>query len=266
MRRKLLNIDANAKTVKGQARGYMTAVLYLAPFKAAGVNLCPMAELAGCWKGCLNTAGRGGIAKGSATWSPAGIDLPDNAIQRARVARTRFYADDREGFMWQLAREIEAFIRKAERKGLTPVVRLNGTSDIQFEIGHPVGGSESIFARFPDVQFYDYTKIAKRFYRELPANYHLSLSYSEATPRYRELAQRTARETGCNLVAVVRTKGKKKAWIEAGPAPHAHDEIVRRDAIDGDDTDLRFTDPAGVLVLLYAKGAARSDDSGFVLD
>ena len=99
---KLLNIDANAKTVKGQKRGYMTAVLYLAPFKSAGVNVCPMAELAGCWRGCLNTAGRGGISKGSAKMNPHGIELPDNAIQNARIKRTRFYADDRDAFMLQL--------------------------------------------------------------------------------------------------------------------------------------------------------------------
>lgn len=36
----LLNIDANAKTVKGQSRGYMTAVLYLAPHTLSGTNLC----------------------------------------------------------------------------------------------------------------------------------------------------------------------------------------------------------------------------------
>ena len=63
--KKLLNIDQNAKTVKGQVKGFLTAVLYLAPYKASGINVCPMAELAGCWKGCLNTAGRGGISKGS---------------------------------------------------------------------------------------------------------------------------------------------------------------------------------------------------------
>jgi hypothetical protein len=57
-RRKLLNIDANAKTVKGQAKGYLTAVLYLAPYTAAGLNVCPMAEVAGCHAACLNTAGR----------------------------------------------------------------------------------------------------------------------------------------------------------------------------------------------------------------
>ncbi len=36
--------------------------------------------------------------------------------------------------------------------------------------------------------------------------------------------------------------------------------------VDGDDTDLRFLDPQGVVVALYAKGGAKTDQSGFVVD
>lgn len=256
---KLLNIDANAKTVKGQTRGYMTAVLYLAPWKAAGVNVCPMAEIAGCHFGCLNTAGRGGIAKGNATMAPYGVDVPDNAIQRARIARTRFYAEDRAGFLAQLVKEILAFERKAARKGLVPVVRLNGTSDIQYEIGHPVTvygqPFANIFEAFPTLQFYDYTKIAKRFGRELPGNYHLSLSYSEASERYRDLCRDARKRFNATFVAVVRDEATKARYMGANNA-----------AVDGDEHDLRFLDPRGSLVLLKAKGSARRDTSGFVLD
>lgn len=256
---KLLNIDANAKTVKGQKQGYMTAVMYLAPYKAAGINVCPMAELAGCWKGCLNTAGRGGIAKDRATFdTPAGA-LPDNAIQRARIKRTRLYADDRDAFMLQLAKEIRAFVLKAGRKGLTPVVRLNGTSDIQWELQPAVDGDKvyaNIFAMFPDIQFYDYTKIAKRFGRELPTNYALSLSYSEASERYRSIAMKAYRDYDASLVVVVRDKAAKAKYLE-----QAGD-----DGVDGDATDLRFLDAPGSLVYLKAKGSARQDQSGFVID
>ena len=184
--RKLLNIDANAKTVKGQKVGWMTAVLYLAPYKASGFNVCPMAEQAGCHVGCLNTAGRGGISKGSKRFkTPAGM-LPDNLIQRARIARTRLYVDDRHEFMRRLYQEIRAFLRKAERAGMQPAIRLNGTSDLQWEkIPFPVSDNKrgihmvytNVMSAFPDVQFYDYTKIYKRFEREQPSNYHLSLSY-----------------------------------------------------------------------------------------
>lgn len=280
--KKLLNIDANAKTVKGQKKGFMTAVLYLAPFKSAGVNVCPMAELAGCWKGCLNTAGRGGISKGSVTMNPHGIELPDNAIQNARIKRTRFYAYDRETFMSQLVREIEAFQRKAERAGLIPVVRLNGTSDIQWERGHAVsrlnpGARElikrsngatlkrhgamlaqrfdSIFDAFPELQFYDYTKIYKRFTREMPANYHLSLSYSEASEKFAQACRQAHVMQEAPLVMVARNADVKARMLA---------EYGR--SVDGDETDLRFLDPDSAIVILKAKGSARSDASGFVLD
>jgi hypothetical protein len=36
--------------------------------------------------------------------------------------------------------------------------------------------------------------------------------------------------------------------------------------VDGDKDDLRFLDPKGVVVALYAKGKATKDTSGFVID
>lgn len=261
---KLLNIDSNAKTVKGQKRGYMTAVMYLAPFKAAGINVCPMAEMAGCSAACLNTAGRGGIAKGRATMAPYGVELPDNAIQAARIWRTRFYADDRAGFMNQLAKEIQAFIRKAERASLIPVVRLNGTSDIRWEIqdvtvnGQTIEG-RTIFDLFPDVQFYDYTKIPNRFRRQLPANYALSLSYSGASERYAGLCEEAQATYDASLVMVARDAEAKERYLQQA-------KEAGREAVDGDEHDLRFLDGPGSIVVLKAKGAARKDTTGFVLD
>lgn len=246
---KLLNIDANAKTVKGQKQGYMTAVLYLAPYKASGYNVCPMAEKAGCYEGCLNTAGRGGIAKNSATIeTPAGW-LPDNAIQNARITRTKMYFENRDAFMAQLVREIDAFLRKADKAGLIPAIRLNGTSDIEWERRHP-----ELFERFADVQFYDYTKIPQRFTRTLPSNYHLSLSFSNADSEYAAMCNRAHATDGANLVMVMRTKQAKDQNASASFA------------VDGDEHDLRFLDPAGSLVYLYAKGRAKHDETGFVLD
>lgn len=257
--RSLLNIDQNAKTVKGQKQGYMTAVMYLAPYKASGFNVCPMAEQAGCHVGCLNTAGRGGISKGSKRFrTPAGL-LPDNAIQRARIARTKLFVEDRDGFMKKLQREIELFTGKAERAGLIPVVRLNGTSDIQWEkipvrSEYPVTAfGATIFDVFPDLTFYDYTKIWKRFERPLPDNYHLSLSYSLASRKYAAACTRIHEKLDANLIVVVRSQDVKDFHVELG-------------GIDGDANDLRFLDPPGSMVYLKAKGAARKDKSGFVID
>ena len=55
--KKLLNIDNNPKTVKGQSQKVMTAILYFAPAKISGFQVCPFADK--CAETCLNTAGRG---------------------------------------------------------------------------------------------------------------------------------------------------------------------------------------------------------------
>jgi hypothetical protein len=260
--KKLLNIDSNPKTVKGQAHGFMTAVLYLAPYKASGFNVCPMAEQAGCYAGCLNTAGHGGISKGGKRMRTAAGMLPANQIQRARIARTRLFINDRPEFFRRLYQEINAFLRKAERAGLTPVIRLNGTSDIIWEkIPMPVSDNTrgihcyfaNVFAVWPEVQFYDYTKIYKRFEREQPSNYHLSLSYSLASRKYAQACTRAHDELGASLVVVTRDAEVRDFHIELG-------------GIDGDAHDLRFLDPAGSMVYLKAKGSARKDRSGFVID
>lgn len=249
---KLLNIDANAKTIKGQKHGYMTAIMYLAAYKAAGVQVCPAAELAGCWEDCLGVgAGHGRISKGGTRFSPHGISLPDNQVQRARIARTHLWAHNRREFWFQLYDEISKFRRKAERKGLIPVVRLNGTSDIRWEIQRD-HGSMTVFERFPDLQFYDYTKLPGRLARELPNNYHLTVSYSEANHRYAQQCY-DAHLSGHPMVVVVRDQSVKNQWLSKG-------------AIDMDEHDLRFLDPPGALGVLKAKGTAKKLTNGFVID
>lgn len=231
--KKLLNIDSNAKTVKGQKRGYMTAVLYLAPADLSGHEVCPMAT-DGCRAACLNTAGRAGIIKRGET---------TNAIQLARIAKTRWYFEDRAGFMAKLAHEIGRFVLKARRAGLVPCVRLNGTSDIPWE-RVPSNGFANIMSQFPNVQFYDYTKRHNR--RNLPPNYHLTFSLAEGNDDSAALAL----EQGINVAAVFRK--------DLPPVYLGHR------VVDGDASDLRFLDPRGVVVGLKAKGKARHDTSGFV--
>ena len=251
----LLNVDANPKTVKGQSRGYMTAVLYLAPYKLAGYNVCGMAEVAGCIFDCLNTAGRGGIAPADSdtVTLDGGHVVKLNAIQRARIARTRLYMEDRQRFMLQLVKEIRAAKRKADRKNLTLVVRLNGTSDNQWEkiyFGW-LNYTTNIFELFPDIQFYDYTKIPNRRVAHIP-NYHLTYSYS-ARPTYAQYVQRALAFYGAGINLAVVFKGKVPATF------------MGRDVVNGDESDLRFLDPKGVIVALKAKGRARKSTSGFAV-
>lgn len=252
---KLLNVDANPKTIKGETRGYMTAVLYLSPSDISGTELCALSALAQCVKACLGEAGRAGIAAGRATFTaPNGRELPDNAIQHARLRRTQLFLNDRPAFMAQYVRELESAQRKAARKGLILVARPNGTSDIRWEsipctragVDYP-----HIFAAFPEIQFYDYTKIPNRRVAGI-ANYHLTFSYSHVDA-FAPIVVKALRFYGArvNFAAV---------FAKALPS-----HFLGRPVVNGDETDLRFLDAAGVVVGLKAKGRARRDIGGFVV-
>jgi hypothetical protein len=202
----------------------------------------------GCKAACLNTAGRGGIAAGNATFESAEGSLPDNAIQKARIARTKWFFTDREAFMAQLVTEVYAFVNKAKKAGLIPCVRLNGTSDIRWE-RIPCNGLENIMAEFPAVQFYDYTKLANR--KGVPSNYHLTFSLAEDNDAHAA----SVLAAGGNVAVVYRDKALPQTYAIAG---------TTREVVSGDDSDLRFLDPRGVIVGLYAKGKAKRDTLGFV--
>ena len=237
MRKSLLNIDQNPKTIKGQKYGFMTGVLYLAPANLSGRNICSMAALAACAAPCLNSAGRGAFSN----------------VQKARIAKTNYYFEDRAGFMANLVLDIKLLAKKAAARGLVPLVRLNGTSDIKFEnVPLTVDGQDypNIMAVFPDIQFYDYTKIANR--ENLPANYDLTFSYS-GVPAYQKYVKQAIIK-GMRVAVVFRTRA-------AIPK-----SFLGLNCVDGDDSDIRHIDPAGVIVALYAKGKARRDNSGFVVD
>ena len=232
----LLAISSDSKTTKGQKFGYMTGILYLAPFTLSGVNLCPMAKKANCMEACLNTAGRGVM----------------NSVQKGRLRKAALFNNDTQAFMMELIKDIRALIRKADREGFTPLVRLNGTSDIRWEGKHfrLDGKMVTIFEVFPSLQFYDYTKISNR--KNIPKNYDLTYSYSgvEGYQRYVSIAV----ENHMRVAVVFRDRGRIPAVF------------LDMECIDGDDSDLRHLDPSGVVVALYAKGRARKDNSGFVIN
>ena len=223
---------ANPKIAKGLAANYATYILHLAPADLSGHNTCPKATV-GCKKACLNTAGRGGMfKKGEST----------NVIQQARIRKTRLFFENRNEFLSQLIADIELAIKQCAKKGLTPVFRLNGTSDISWE-------KYDIIQRFPNVQFYDYTKVLGRKVSHLP-NYHLTFSAADGN----DADVLKAIQQGYNVATVF---GLKKSQ----PMPETFNG---RRVFNGDDSDLRFLDPKNVIVGLYAKGKAKKDTSGFV--
>ena len=234
---KLLS-TGNPKVLKGLKQGFNTYILHLAPANLSGYETCPK-RTAGCTAACLNTAGRGGMFKKGET---------TNAIQNARIRKTKMFFEQRQDFMLALKKDIELAIKQSKKLGLIPVFRLNGTSDLAWEKYDMIPG-QNVFECFPDIQFYDYTKILGRKVKGI-ANYHLTFSAADGNDAdvYRAIAE------GYNIATVF---GLKKTE----PMPETY---LNRPVFDGDESDLRFLDPKGVIVGLYAKGKAKKDTTGFV--
>lgn len=242
----------NPKTKKGRARGYSTAILHLAPADLSGFNVCQFAT-AGCRAACLNTAGHGGI----------GLETKGtNEIQEARIARTNMFRYHRPDFNAMLVRAVETHVRRALKHGLIPVVRLNGTSDLPWEKLKVTPDGRTILEVFPEIQFYDYTKNARRAIAwangELPANYHLTFSRAESNGADVDAVL----AAGGNVAAVFKICDCKRACRHEIPNGLVYNG---RRVINGDADDLRFLDPAHVFVGLKGKGRAKQDTSGFVI-
>jgi len=235
--RKLLAVSHDAKTVKGEKLGILTGVMYLAPNDVSGYQVCPKATT-GCKAACLYTAGRGRFTQ----------------TQEARISKTVMFFEQRELFMATLVKNINSLVRKAAKLCMEPAVRLNGTSDIAWEkIPVTIDGvkHKSIMVAFPNIQFYDYTKIAGRKAAIALHNYHLTFSLAENNDR---TAFKAIKE-GYNVAVVMNLKKSDPKPITWKGYP----------TVDGDLSDVRFFDPAGGhIVSLTAKGDAKKDTSGFV--
>ena len=130
-------------------------------------------------------------------------------------------------------------------KGFIPCIRLNGTSDISWE-------KTGLIEEYKSIQWYDYTKIYKRALSfvngELPSNYHLTYSLNEDNRKNAfDILDR-----GGNISAVFRKELPKK--------------YNGFKVVNADDSDLRFLDGDNIIAGLLAKGKAKNDYSGFVLD
>jgi hypothetical protein len=229
----MLRLDGSTKVIKGNKYGFRTAILYLAPHTLSGKNLCPMAAIAKCAAPCLNKAGRG--------------IMPINQI--ARLRKTLFLQQYPKQAIALIKHEIALFEARSHREGWTLLVRLNGTSDRRWE-------NDGIIQAFPNVQFYDYSKLANR--KNIPSNYDLTFSYS-GVPAFLPYVK-TAMANGMRIAVVFRNRVMVDAMLSN------NETFLGMPIVDGDDTDIRHLDPHGVAVALYAKGAdAKRDNSGFIV-
>lgn len=234
---RLLAVSHDAKTAKGEAYGFLTGILYLKPatrclvaiVEHLGVkNSCPFAT-SGCAKACLDSAGRGSM----------------ESVQNGRRRKFSLLDHHWEAFWADLRSDVAALVRKAEREGLRPAVRLNGTSDLPWE---RAAEFQALCAEFPTVQFYDYTKWPLTRRVNLPANYDLTFSRSE-------------KSTAADIDAALQHARVAVVFRHAIPA-----EWNGRTVIDGTQHDATFAHSKGVILGLIAKGKAKHDTSGFVLD
>jgi len=226
-------LTTNTKLKKSLEFGYTTFGIHLAPHTLGGKTVCPNAS-EGCANACLFHSGYGMYKK----------------IRDARIRKTKLFHADQQAFMRTLIGEVETAIRRTKNNGLIPCFRLNLTSDIAWEYIKVDG--KNIMEMFPDVQFYDYCKSFNRMVKflkgEMPSNYHLTFSRSESN----EEDCRKVMSMGGNISVVYRNKLKKTR--------------LKKKVISGDDHDLRFLDPKGVVVGLVAKGPkGKVDKTGFVL-
>ena len=232
----LTDPTANPKIAKNLKSGVITWGLHLAPADLSGFNVCA-ASTAGCREACLHTAGN---------------PLYMVAKEKARIARTKLYFQDRELFLQGLQREIDAAFRKAKRVNMAPAFRLNATSDIPWE-RVALGGETVInYISINGGECYDYTKRANR---KSTDGYHLTFSLAESNLGDAVAAHRR----GLNVAVVYDTpKGKPlpSTW-SLGP-------IKGIPVHDGDLSDYRPADPTPCIVGLRAKGLAKGDQSGFV--
>lgn len=233
MNHHLFTVSNDAKTVKGEAHGWLTAVLYLAPADLSGTNVCPRSTPE-CRALCLNTAGRGAF----------------NMVQEARLRRTHEYLQDSGGFARRLAEEVEHWRMRGLRKGMRLAVRVNGTSDL------PALARRVADRSLSEVRFYDYTKILGAIPLGNKGPIHYTFSRSERN----DADCIAALDHGANVAVVFSTKRG-----EALPKEYRLGASCFK-VIDGDEHDLRFLDKRhAVIVGLRAKGRARKHVGGFVV-
>lgn len=233
------HINSSAKLLKsGKVSKQYTYGLYLAPANLSGYNTCTHSTPE-CRMGCLNTSGRAGIEEFS------GLTM----IHDCRVKKTKLFYEQPQFFLAWLMDEIEAGQRKAKKDDYYFSVRLNCTSDIDWQ-NVKING-QSIFEIYPDINFYDYTKNPSKFVNK-PSNYHLTLSY---TGRNWGLCEEVLKR-GFNIAMVFNVKDESQL-----PATYKGYKVI-----NGDLTDYRIDDGNGIIVGLKWKRIANREAEKQVLN
>ena len=221
---------SNTKTAKNSLKTY---ILYLAPYNqnSKGINICPKASK-GCAAACLFTAGRGRF---------------DN-VKNARINRTEYFLADKERFCLQLAGELVQINKTAKRRSELVAIRLNGTSDLDFIYLLKKYAGLDPFS-LDQLIYYDYTKILGKVKKYINEPRYI-LTFSRAEDNHSEAIE--ALQLGANVSAVFN-----------GDLPRRFKGFK---VIDGDESDIVMIYNRGAVLGLKAKGQAKKDNSGFVIN
>ena len=228
----------NYKANKNIKLGYHTYFLSLAHSDISGYNVCPMANKLKAKENNKNKSTCSAVCVGY-----HGFANIYKSIMKARIRKTKLFYENREEFFRLLIKDIESAIKSSIKKDLIPTFRLNTYSDIKYEnikVNHNNKVYNNIFEIFPNIKFYDYTKIANR---KTPKNYELTYSYYG------------------NKKALNKEINNKNVAIVFDLLPKKYKNKI---VIDGDKTDLRLTDNDGnnVIVGLKFKGSKTDLQNG----
>lgn len=204
----------NKKISKAKEFGYLQIGLHLLPYNLSGYNVCKFATKS-CKQICLNFSGNGGLSK----------------VQQSRLNKTKFFFEDRDNFMRLLDAEIYFYKRLATINNKKLCVRLNLTSDIDFQ--QIFIDNVSLFEKHSDIQFLDYTKEYDRI--SLYDNYELIYSYDQINHK---------------KALKVLERGDKLAVVFEKEKPKLFEGF---NVVDGDIHDLIFLQPKNTVVGLKYK-------------
>jgi hypothetical protein len=232
-------VSTSAKIMHSQKYSHQyTYAIYLAPAKTSGYQVCSHSTPE-CRMGCLSTSGRTAVE----------IFSGRNTIQKARIKKTRLFYEDPNFFIQWMIAEINMYQKKAIKDNFYFSVRLNATSDIDWE-NVKING-QTIFEIFPEVNFYDYTKNYLKFNNKA-SNYHLTYSY---TGRNWTLCKVLLKQ-GFNVAMVFNVK--KETLL---PAMYNGYNVI-----NGDLTDYRIDDAKGIIIGLKFKRIANRINEAKVLN
>ena len=231
-------VNNSTKHEKAYKFDELVYTIYLAPAKSSGYEVCPM-RTPFCTELCLNESGHNRM------------DIHENKINKSRIKKTKLFFEDRELFMNWMIQEIKVAQRQANEQGQHFSVRLNNTSDISPESFYidVDGTKKNILQLFPDVQFYDYTKVPNRttLLNKYP-NYDLTFSYD-----------------GNNMFRCLEMlKSNVRVAMVFNEVPKM---FMGFDVIDGDQYDMRYRDRKDVIVGLKFKKVRNklTTDNPFVI-